>query len=70
VGADEVHDGFGLDEIDASVEESAAGELTGISGPGAGVEAGAEDASCGGGAAVALEFDNIFCGVTFWFPKY
>ena len=59
MGGDEVHDRFGLDEVDASVEEGAAGELPGLGGTGPGIEDGTQDASSALVASVTLELDDV-----------
>ena len=63
LGGDEVGDGFGLSEVEASIEEGAAGEFAGAGGAGAQTEEGVEDALGHDGAAVDAEFDGILAGV-------
>jgi hypothetical protein len=62
-GVEEVEDGLGLREVEASVEEGAQGKFTGTRKPRPGVEECVEDFRGGLGTAVALKFDGVFAGV-------
>ena len=63
VGGDEVRDGLGAGEVDAAMEEGAAGELTGPGGADGGVLQGAgEQQAQEAGAAMGLELDDVLAG--------
>lgn len=62
-GGDEVGDGLGLGEVEATVEEGAEGELAGAGGARASGQCAVQDAAKGHGAAVATEFSHVLAGV-------
>ena len=63
LGADEVHHGFGLGEVEATVEKGASREFAGRGGFDAEGRERFEHAAGGEPAAVDLEFDDGFAGV-------
>ena len=62
-GFDEVVDGFGLGEVEASGEEGALRELAGFGKAGAVADAGAENVIEQNGGAVGGDFYDVFAGV-------
>jgi hypothetical protein len=63
VGLDEVVDGFGLGEVDASGEEGSLGELAGFGEAGSGCEGAAEEIVEQDGGAVGGDLDDVVGGV-------
>ena len=62
-GCDEVVDGFRFEQVEAVVEEGAAGEFTGLGGAGAEGDEGVGYIGQHGGAGVEVEFGGVFAGV-------
>ena len=63
LGLDNIHDGFGLGQIDAAVDKSPLRKFSGIGQTGAVGQDQAEDFFQGFAAAVALDFQYVFCRI-------
>ena len=59
----DVHDGFGLGQVDASVDEGPLGKFTGVGQPRAVAQDQAQDFAQRLAAAVALYFQHVLCRI-------